>query len=111
MTFQSKKSFFIRFSILFFWGALWHFLYSWSGNNILVGMIAPVNESVFEHLKLLFFPCRGVFIDKTRSNWYDKRIEKIFMKKMMIKNKFERGIFQMEGFVKRQHKISYRKVW
>ena len=57
MTFQSKKSFFIRFSILFFWGALWHFLYSWSGNNILVGMIAPVNESVFEHLKLLFFPC------------------------------------------------------
>lgn len=37
-------------------GTLLHFLYEWSGNNKIVGIFSPVNESVFEHLKLLFFP-------------------------------------------------------
>ena len=32
-----------------------HFLYDWMPFQ-LVGMIAPVNESVWEHLKLLFWP-------------------------------------------------------
>ena len=34
-------------------GTLLHFTYRWSGRNPL---IAPVNESVWEHMKLLFFP-------------------------------------------------------
>ena len=37
-------------------GTLSHFAYEWSGNNQLVGRITPVNESVWEHMKLLFFP-------------------------------------------------------
>lgn len=37
-------------------GTLSHFLYGWSGKNALVGLFAPVNESVWEHMKLLFFP-------------------------------------------------------
>lgn len=37
-------------------GTLSHFLYDWSGKNALVGLFAPVNESVWEHMKLLFFP-------------------------------------------------------
>lgn len=37
-------------------GTLLHFVYEWSGNNRVVGIFAPVNESVFEHLKLVFFP-------------------------------------------------------
>ncbi len=37
-------------------GTLSHFAYEWSGNNQLVGWITPVNESVWEHMKLLFFP-------------------------------------------------------
>ncbi|MEF9997661.1 MAG: DUF6512 family protein [Lachnospiraceae bacterium] len=37
-------------------GTLLHFVYQWSGNNPLVGLIAPVNESTWEHLKLLLFP-------------------------------------------------------
>lgn len=34
-------------------GTLWHFVYEWSGENFLLGLVSPVNESVFEHLKLL----------------------------------------------------------
>lgn len=37
-------------------GTILHFTYRWSGRNPLIGLIAPVNESVWEHMKLLFFP-------------------------------------------------------
>ena len=37
-------------------GSLAHFFYDWSGNNILIGLFAPVNESTWEHMKLVFFP-------------------------------------------------------
>ncbi len=37
-------------------GTLSHFLYNWSGNNYIVGLFTPINESVWEHMKLLFFP-------------------------------------------------------
>lgn len=37
-------------------GTLLHFTYKWSGNNMLVGIFSPINESVWEHLKLIFFP-------------------------------------------------------
>lgn len=37
-------------------GTLSHFFYQWSHENMLIGMFSPVNESVWEHLKLLFFP-------------------------------------------------------
>lgn len=37
-------------------GAVMHFVYGWSGKNPAVGLVAPVNESTWEHLKLLYFP-------------------------------------------------------
>ncbi len=37
-------------------GTLAHFVYDWSGQNILAGFFTPVNESTWEHMKLLFFP-------------------------------------------------------
>ena len=37
-------------------GVLSHFVYDWSGENFLVGLFFPVNESTWEHMKLLFFP-------------------------------------------------------
>lgn len=37
-------------------GSLAHFLYDWTGNNYIVGLFTPINESIWEHMKLLFFP-------------------------------------------------------
>lgn len=37
-------------------GTLLHFTFDWSSNNIFVGSFSAVNESTWEHLKLLFFP-------------------------------------------------------
>ena len=33
-----------------------HFAYDLSGRNLVVGLFNPVNESVWEHLKFMFFP-------------------------------------------------------
>lgn len=37
-------------------GTILHFTYTCSKNNSLVGLFSAVNESTWEHLKLLFFP-------------------------------------------------------
>lgn len=38
-------------------GTIMHFVYDWTNQNIIAGLISPVNESPWEHLKLIFFPC------------------------------------------------------
>lgn len=41
-------------------GSLCHFVYEWSGESSLAALFCPVNESTWEHLKLLFFPYLAV---------------------------------------------------
>lgn len=50
-----------RFCIIGFFvttvlGILSHFVYDWTGRGFLIGLFFPVNESTWEHMKLLFFP-------------------------------------------------------
>ncbi|MEG1351253.1 MAG: DUF6512 family protein [Bacilli bacterium] len=51
-----KKDIIISIIPIFILGTLFHFLFDISNNDILIGLISPVNESVWEHLKLLFIP-------------------------------------------------------
>lgn len=37
-------------------GTLLHFLYEWTGQNDLIGFISSVNESTWEHMKIMFIP-------------------------------------------------------
>ncbi len=37
-------------------GTLLHFLFDWTDGNIVVALFSAVNESIWEHLKLLFYP-------------------------------------------------------
>ncbi len=37
-------------------GTLAHFFYEWSNGNPLIGLFTPINESTWEHMKLVFFP-------------------------------------------------------
>lgn len=37
-------------------GVLFHFVYDWLGQTVIAGLFFPVNESIWEHLKLLYFP-------------------------------------------------------
>ncbi len=49
---------FIIFSTIFafFLASVFHFVYNWTGQNIFLGLFFPINESVFEHLKLTLYP-------------------------------------------------------
>lgn len=37
-------------------GSLMHFVYDWTGNSVFVSIFVPINESVWEHLKMSFWP-------------------------------------------------------
>ena len=37
-------------------GTLLHFVYEWAGSGALAGLVSAVNESTWEHLKLLYVP-------------------------------------------------------
>lgn len=56
-----KKNLILRFEIIstifiMILGVLLHFTYEWFSKNILVGTFSAINESTWEHLKLIFFP-------------------------------------------------------
>ncbi|MGB9693407.1 MAG: DUF6512 family protein [Fervidobacterium sp.] len=56
---RAKKIFkleFVGFIFIVLAGSLMHFVFEWSGNNPVVAVVAAVNESTWEHLKLAFFP-------------------------------------------------------
>ena len=44
------------FALVTFGGTILHFLYDWTGGNILVAPFSGINESTWEHMKLLFWP-------------------------------------------------------
>ena len=46
----------IRFLIISTMGVLLHFTYEWTDKNPAVGIFSAVNDSTWEHLKLIFFP-------------------------------------------------------
>lgn len=50
------KKYIFSYVFVCFLGVLFHFTYEWSGNNLIVSFFSAINESTWEHLKLLFFP-------------------------------------------------------
>ena len=52
----NRTRIFLRYLFVVLLGIFLHFAYELSGENPIVGLLALVNESVWEHLKLLFFP-------------------------------------------------------
>ena len=54
---KNLKHYFIQgFLFVVITGSIAHFVYDWSGGNTLLGFLFPINESVWEHMKLSFFP-------------------------------------------------------
>ena len=40
-------------------GTVNHFVFEWSNENVITGIFTPINESSWEHLKLIFFSLRS----------------------------------------------------
>lgn len=62
-------------------GVLMHYVYEWSGGNLFVGLFAPVNESVWEHLKLLVMPI--LFLSIFEFSIYGKHVYNFFTAKLL----------------------------
>ena len=65
-------------------GTLLHFVYEWSGKMTLVAPFSNVNESTWEHMKLLFYPAfifavfQSFFFKERKDYWYIKLKGTIF---------------------------------
>ena len=70
------------FALVTFGGTILHFLYDWTGGNIMAAPCSGVNESTWEHMKLLFWPLflfalvqRLFFRDQKKRYWCVKLAE------------------------------------
>ena len=66
------------FAVTSLGGTLLHFLYEWLGQALWIAPISGVNESTWEHMKLLFFPAlvfalvQSLFFRDYNDFWYVK---------------------------------------
>ena len=61
----------IGFIVVSILGTLGHFVYDWTGQNVFVGFLFPINESTWEHMKLAFFPMLFWFF--LEGKWHKKQ--------------------------------------
>ena len=65
----------LGFAVTSLGGTLLHFLYEWTNESIIVAPFSGVNESTFEHMKLLFWPmfvyaiAESLFFNEYKSFW------------------------------------------
>ena len=71
-------------------GVLLHFLYDWSNQSTLVAPFSAVNESIWEHMKLLYFPMfifalvERQFIGDKYENYWGVKLAGILLGLMLI---------------------------
>ncbi len=80
---------FAGFAITAFLGTLSHFLFDWT-NSLILAPFTAVNESTWEHMKILFFPMfafaifESFFIKKDVSNFWCVKLKGILLGLIVI---------------------------
>ena len=71
-------------------GTFLHFIYEWFGYSDLIGLFAPVNESVWEHLKLGFWApvlwggIEFAFVNKRVNNFFLAKLSGVLALETMV---------------------------
>lgn len=72
---------FLGFAFVCISGTILHFVFDWSSENIVVGLFSAVNESIWEHIKLLYFPMlvfafveNKFLVPEHRNFWFAKAV-------------------------------------
>ena len=61
-------------------GTILHFVYDWTGKSVFVAPFSAVNESTWEHMKILYFPLfvyaliESLYFGKTENFWCVKLV-------------------------------------
>ena len=77
------------FALVTFGGTILHFLYNWTGGSILVAPFSGVNESTWEHMKLLYWPLFLFalvqrFFFKDQENYWCVKLAEILLGLLLI---------------------------
>lgn len=78
----------ILFSIVI--GTILHFTYKWSNQNVFIAAFSAINESIWEHLKLVFYPMllfaiiEGFFIYSKSNNYIEAKTIALFFSILFI---------------------------
>ncbi|WP_432403572.1 DUF6512 family protein [Wukongibacter sp. M2B1] len=89
-----KKWYIVGIVFIILFGTLLHFTYECSGNNTFVGIFSAVNESTWEHLKLLFWPAftfqiiEYLFIGKDYNNYVTAKAISFYLGLLLIVSLF-----------------------
>ncbi len=71
-------------------GMLLHMLYKWTGQSLFVAWFCAVNESIWEHMKLLFFPAflfsfiEYLYIIRGTGNYWFSKLKGIWLGTVLI---------------------------
>jgi len=71
-------------------GTLLHFVFQWSGSSQLAAAVSPVNESVWEHLKMTYFPLiifsalEYIFIKNHTENFFRAKAAAVYIMPAVI---------------------------
>ena len=71
-------------------GILLHFLYDWSNQALFFALFSAINESIWEHMKLLFFPMflfawiESNFLEKNHNNFWQIKLMSILSGILLI---------------------------
>jgi hypothetical protein len=89
-------------------GGILHFLFAWSGGWTPVALVAAVNESVWEHLKLVFWPglifvfaTYPILKNKTENFWTAKISGLLSMPLCIV------ALFYLYKFIFKTHNLAY----
>ncbi|MFI3206871.1 MAG: DUF6512 family protein [Clostridia bacterium] len=78
--------------IMFLLGGLFHFVYDITGNQFVLGLLFPVNESIFEHIKIAALPVLiywsiGYYIKKEEINanvWFTSALISMLIASLLV---------------------------
>ncbi|MBY9005644.1 MAG: hypothetical protein KGD63_02700 [Candidatus Lokiarchaeota archaeon] len=80
----------IAIIFIIFLGSASHFFFEWSGSLIYIGLFSPVNESVWEHLKLTYWPLiifcliEYKFISSKSNNYFFAKLSGAILMNLII---------------------------
>ena len=52
----SEKWILLGIPVFFILSSIFHFIYEWAGKNLIIGLISPTDESIFQHIKMIIIP-------------------------------------------------------
>ncbi|MBK5114539.1 MAG: hypothetical protein KGD59_13230 [Candidatus Heimdallarchaeota archaeon] len=93
--------------VIFGLGAIWHFAFVWSGAWAPIGWLFAVNESVWEHLKIMYWPAliyyaiEGIFLYKKTNNFVLAKAITVYLTPILSFSIFYfiYGAFGYENFI------------